>query len=544
MAAFSSRGPAGSFIKPDITAPGVQILAAMTPTPEDPVNGPPGQYYQAIAGTSMASPHIAGVAILLKALHPSWDPGQVKSAMMTQATTNVVKEDETTPADPFDMGAGRIAVPQAMRAPLTISDTAANFAALTGDPLHAIDLNIPSIDAPTLPGRVTTTRTVTNVTSRTLWVTPRATVPAQTSIRFQPAGRTLAPGQSGSFQITIESSAPTGSQQFAEVRFRTGMGTAHVPVAFVPEQGSVSLTQGCDAATVALGASTTCTVTATNDSFNTQQVDLTTTTNDRLRITGATGATVANGRAHASGSLAGATLGVPSVDPGTSPAGYVPLDIFGGTLVAALGDETIANVDVPPFVYNGKSYGRVGIDSNGYLVAGGATSADNECCNLPTGASPNPPNNMLAPLWTDLDGTGKAGALVNVLTDGVNTWLVVEWRVNVFGTSDTRVFQTWIGVDGTQDISFTYSAPQAAPSGQPFLVGAENEAGDGDMSAFLPAEDQRVTSTDATPGASLTYQVTVRGQRSGPGRVHTEMTADGVRGTTIVDTPVGVTPAP
>ena len=75
MAAFSSRGPAGLFVKPDITAPGVQILAAMTPTPEDPVNGPPGQYYQAIAGTSMASPHIAGAAILLKALHPGWGPG-------------------------------------------------------------------------------------------------------------------------------------------------------------------------------------------------------------------------------------------------------------------------------------------------------------------------------------------------------------------------------------------------------------------------------------------------------------------------------------
>ena len=136
MAAFSSRGPAGLFIKPDITAPGVQILAAMTPTPEDPAIGPPGQYYQAIAGTSMASPHIAGAAILLKALHPGWGPGQIKSAMMTQAkTTVVVKEDLTTPADPFDMGAGRIDVGRASSAPLTISDTAARFASLTGDPV-------------------------------------------------------------------------------------------------------------------------------------------------------------------------------------------------------------------------------------------------------------------------------------------------------------------------------------------------------------------------------------------------------------------------
>ena len=75
MAAFSSRGPAGSFIKPDITAPGVQILAGHTPTPESIVEGPPGEYFQAIAGTSMSSPHIAGSAILLAALNPDLDAG-------------------------------------------------------------------------------------------------------------------------------------------------------------------------------------------------------------------------------------------------------------------------------------------------------------------------------------------------------------------------------------------------------------------------------------------------------------------------------------
>ena len=543
MAAFSSRGPAGSFIKPDITAPGVQILAAMTPTPEDPVGGPPGQYYQAIAGTSMSSPHIAGVAILLKALHPTWDPGQIKSAMMTRATTQVVKEDETTPADPFDMGAGRVAVGPARRAPLTISDSAANFAALTGDPLHAIDLNIPSINAPTMPGRVTTSRTVTNVTSAPLWVTARATVPASSRISFEPRSRFLAPGQTGTFQITIESSAPVGTQQFAEVRFQTGVGTVHLPVAFVPKQGGVSLAQSCAAASVQRFGSTTCTVTAMNDSFQSQDVDLATTTNDRLRITGATGATVANGRAEASGTLTGATLGVPSIDPGVSPAGYLPLSAF-GIAPTPIGDEDILNFSVPAFQYNGRTETAVGVDSNGYLVVGGGTSEDNNCCNLPSGPYPAPPNNMLAPFWTDLDGSGAPGIFAGTLTDGVNSWLVLEWQVNVFGTSDTRVFQTWIGLDDTQDISFTYDPSRlpANPNGQAFLVGAENAAGGGEVASFLPTGDLVVTSTDPTPGASLSYDVTVRAVRVGPGRLRTEMTADGVLGTTIVDTPVGVTP--
>ena len=89
---------------------------------------------------------------------------------------------------------------------------------------------------------------------------------------------------------------------------------------------------------------------------------------------------------------------------------------------------------------------------------------------------------MLAPFWTDLDGTGAPGVLVNVLTDGVDTWLVVEWRVNVFGTNDTRVFQTWIGTDGPQDIAFAYASPPwPTRPARTTWSGAENAAGDGDV---------------------------------------------------------------
>ncbi len=540
MAAFSSRGPAGLFIKPDITAPGVQIMAAMTPTPEDPANGPPGQYYQAIAGTSMASPHIAGAAILLKALHPTWGPGQIKSAMMTQAKTTVVKEDLSTPADPFDMGAGRIDVGRASSAPLTISDTSERFAALTGDPVNAIDLNIPSINAPTMPGRITTTRTVKNVTNGSLKVTMAAIVPAKTKITFSPSTFTLAKGASRSVSITISSTAPLNSQQFGAVRFNTSKGVARIPVAFVPKQGSVSLTQGCAAGSVRRNVSTVCTVSATNNQFTDSVVDLSTTVNNPLRLTGASGATLSGNRVHATATLAGASLGVPSVAPGTI-AGYIPLDLFGGTLQTTVGDETIINFNVPAFSYNGAVATQIGVDSNGYLVVGGGTSEDNNCCLLPTGASSARPNNLLAPFWTDLDGTGAPGVLINVLTDGVATWIVVEWRVNVFGTNDTRVFQTWIGTGGPQDIAFSYATAMADPTGQDYLVGAENTAGEGDVTRFLPTEDQYVTSTDPTPGDTFTYTVTVRGTKLGPGVVHTEMTATGVKGVTTADTPVTVT---
>ena len=97
MASFSSRGGPGLTLgvsKPDLTAPGVQILAGHTPLSADPDTGPQGELFQAIAGTSMSSPHVAGAAALLKDLHPDWTPGQIKSALMTTARTRgVVKED-------------------------------------------------------------------------------------------------------------------------------------------------------------------------------------------------------------------------------------------------------------------------------------------------------------------------------------------------------------------------------------------------------------------------------------------------------------------
>ena len=544
MAAFSSRGPAGTFVKPDITAPGVQILAAMTPTPDSITNGPPGQYYQAIAGTSMSSPHVAGAALLVAAVHPDWSPGQIKSALMTQAKTSVLKEDLSTPADAFDMGAGRLDVGRAIRAPLTISASADDFATLTGDPVHAIDLNIASINAATMPGRVTTTRTVTNMTNRSLRVVPQASAPALTKITFSPTAARVPAGGSASFRITIDSTAPTGVQQFATVRFRTDRGTAHLPVAFVPRQGVVSLSQACAAPSVRLYDTTTCTVTATNNGFESQDVALTTSVNANLRLTGATGATVAGGKASASTTLTPALLGVPSVAPGVSPYGYLPLGSL-GVPAEPIGDEDMVNFDVPGFVYNGQPYDSIGVDSNGYVVVGGGTAEDNECCVLPAGPSPTRPNNILAPFWTDLDGrNGAPGITVVTLVDGANRWVVVQWEVYVWGTKDLRSFQTWIGVNGAQDISFTYSNAQGDP-GQPFLVGAENATGAGDVEAVLPTgADQVVTSTDPTPGGTVSYDVTVKGIKKGAGNVHTDLDASRVSGTTTANTRVDVTRRP
>src|SRR5207253_5412432 len=147
MATFSSRGPTGDFIKPDITAPGIQVLAGMTPEPDQttPTNGPSGNLYQAIAGTSMSSPHAAGVSALVKAAHPTRTPEEIKSALMTSSVQAVKKEDGVTAATPFDDGAGSIRADRAVNPTLVFNEMYADFVAAGSDTLHRIDLNLASI---------------------------------------------------------------------------------------------------------------------------------------------------------------------------------------------------------------------------------------------------------------------------------------------------------------------------------------------------------------------------------------------------------------
>src|SRR4029077_6740695 len=127
----SSRGPTGDWIKPDVTASGVQVLAGTTPQPDQTTadNGPTGNLYMAIAGTSMSSPHAAGVSILVKAAHPSWTPSQIKSALMTWSVQPGGKEDGATAAGPFDMGSGSIRADRAVNPTVVFGETYANFVA-------------------------------------------------------------------------------------------------------------------------------------------------------------------------------------------------------------------------------------------------------------------------------------------------------------------------------------------------------------------------------------------------------------------------------
>ncbi|MCP4987031.1 MAG: S8 family serine peptidase [Colwellia sp.] len=192
MANSSLTGPNKNtldLIKPDITAPGTHILAAYTD-----VNG---EGFKSISGTSMASPHIAGMAALLLEENPNWQPARVKSALMTTARQNLTKSTGTSPArpvaaergtaaDPFDFGSGHAQPAKAVSPGLVYDLTTSDYLAFicsqeqggvveagynvtcaelveNGHSLDATQLNYPSISVGSLDTIKTVYRTVSDV---------------------------------------------------------------------------------------------------------------------------------------------------------------------------------------------------------------------------------------------------------------------------------------------------------------------------------------------------------------------------------------------
>ena len=258
MTIFSSRGPnvvAPDIIKPDITAPGLQILAGNSPFP-DP-GAYPGELYQAIAGTSMSSPEVAGVYALLKQAHPDWTAAMAKSAIMTTAYQNVLDNDRVSKADPFDMGSGHInpggkwrkgSISQpglvydaglfeyagftcGMDWGVFTSGTCA-FLESVGVPLQPYNLNYPSIGVSQVVGTQTIMRTVTSTASNRETFKAKVSAPAGYSVTVTPNSLTLNPGESATFEVTItNNSAPVDEWRFGSLTWKSGDYKVYSPIA-------------------------------------------------------------------------------------------------------------------------------------------------------------------------------------------------------------------------------------------------------------------------------------------------------------------------
>jgi minor extracellular serine protease Vpr len=125
IAGFSSRGPTPFtyLIKPDLTAPGVNVYSSVFD----------GEFAM-FQGTSMATPHLAGGAAVLLDLHPSWSPDDVKSAMVNTAA-RVVTDHITGTEDPgvLARGGGRLDLDAAHETPLTMAPASASFGFFSGN---------------------------------------------------------------------------------------------------------------------------------------------------------------------------------------------------------------------------------------------------------------------------------------------------------------------------------------------------------------------------------------------------------------------------
>lgn len=234
IAGFSSRGPTlaanGDLLKPDIAAPGVGVLAAVSPV------GSNGGNFGFLSGTSMAAPHIAGVGALLLGKNPLWSPAAVKSAMMTTAY-DLVDAEGNAVHDVFAQGAGEID-PARIASPGLVYDAGPSdwLGFLQGlgyqlgvAPVAAKDVNLPSIAIGGLTGTQTVTRTVTALTAGSY--SAKIDVPGITA-EVTPDVLTLAEGEKATFTVQFTNSGAT-LDAFASgsLTWSSGERTVRSPVA-------------------------------------------------------------------------------------------------------------------------------------------------------------------------------------------------------------------------------------------------------------------------------------------------------------------------
>jgi hypothetical protein len=381
MAPFSSRGPAlaghGDLLKPDITAPGVDVVAPVAPP------GNNGRTWDAYSGTSMSSPHIAGLAALMAGENPGWSPMWIKSAMMTTAgqTDNTGRPIQRAgaAATPLDYGAGHVRPAPAYRPGLVYDSTYPDwirFACGSGatgaacDQYGSIDpsdLNYPSIAAGDLAGRQTFPRTVKNVSKLPAVYEAKIQAPAGTTVTVSPKKFVVLPGRSVSFKVTVtRTEAPLGQWTFGSLTWVNKAGAGGLissdvrsPIAIRP----VALAAPVEVDATGTSGSTALTITpGFTGTLTAAPAGLVRSTVDRLR-------------------LVGTETDFDTTAPATSPAvGKVTLTVPAGTRLArsaTFDADHPAGTDLDLFAYQA---------GTGALVASSTGGTAEEEITLPPGS--------------------------------------------------------------------------------------------------------------------------------------------------------------
>ncbi|MDY0907965.1 S8 family serine peptidase [Microbacterium sp. CFBP9034] len=239
VAGFSSRGPmladGSDVIKPDVSAPGVAILAA---THNGPQEAPTFGFK---SGTSMSSPHVAGLGALYLGERPLASPSEVKSALMTTAY-DTVNDDGSTSTDPFAQGAGHVDPTKFFDAGLLYLNGPAEWAGyLQGlkladfgvEPTDASDLNLASIGIGSLAGPQTVTRSVTSTKAGTFTASAQVegvdVVVEPRTLTFDKAGQTK------TFSVTFtKAAAAVETWATGSLTWTSGATAVRSPIAVFP----------------------------------------------------------------------------------------------------------------------------------------------------------------------------------------------------------------------------------------------------------------------------------------------------------------------
>ncbi|KAI3726630.1 hypothetical protein L1987_66429 [Smallanthus sonchifolius] len=271
VAEFSSRGPnpiTPYLLKPDIIAPGVSILAAWTgrTSPTGLQHDPRRVEFNIISGTSMACPHVSGLAVLLKIAHPEWSPAAMQSALMTTAYNTYKNGKELLdvvtgkPATPFDLGAGHVDPVSALD-PGLVYDASADdylsflcalnysstsikvfsdgrFKCIKGKKYKVEDLNYPSFAVP-LPtsSRLTVvkyTRTLTNVGTPATYKVSTSSKTHAVKIKVEPEELIFVKkNEKKMYTVTFTAtSMPPGTSSFGSLAWYGGKYVVSSPIAF------------------------------------------------------------------------------------------------------------------------------------------------------------------------------------------------------------------------------------------------------------------------------------------------------------------------
>ncbi|XP_037414001.1 subtilisin-like protease 3 [Triticum dicoccoides] len=238
VAAFSSRGPSTfspGVLKPDILAPGLNIIAAWPPL-TILGSGP----FNIRSGTSMSTPHVSGIAALVKSSHPDWSAAAIKSAILTTADITdsaggPILDEQHQRATAYAMGAGHAnpikAIDPGLVYDLSITEYAGYICALLGDQglatiardptlsckmlpkIPEAQLNYPSITVPLRSRPLTVNRTVTNVGPINSVYTLKMEVPKSLTVRVYPETLVFSKvGQKNTFSITVSRHRSVGSK--------------------------------------------------------------------------------------------------------------------------------------------------------------------------------------------------------------------------------------------------------------------------------------------------------------------------------------------